>query len=90
MTCSARAVADVRARAQQRGAWSIRTYQTNDSKHWRDRAAQIRGIAITMQGTEVAILMGDLANDYDKIADKNERQPTKENKRNWVTEETGS
>ena len=68
----------------------MRTNQTNDSKRWRDRAAQIRGIAITMQGTEVAILMGDLANDYDKIADKNERQPTKENKRNWVTEETGS
>jgi hypothetical protein len=59
----------------------MRTHQTNDSKHWRDRAAQIRGIAIKMQGTEAAILMGDLANDYDKFADNNERQVTKENKR---------
>ena len=58
----------------------MRTNQTNDSKRWRDRAAQIRGIAIKMQGTEAAILMGDLANDYDKMADKNERQATKENK----------
>jgi protein subunit release factor A len=55
----------------------MRTNQTNDSKHWRDRAAQIRGIAIKMQGTEAAILMGDLANDYDKFADNNERQTTK-------------
>ena len=59
----------------------MRTHQTNDSKHWRDRAAQIWGIAIKMQGTEAAILMGDLANDYDKFADNNERQATKENKR---------
>jgi hypothetical protein len=56
------------------------TNQPNDSKHWRDRAAQFRGIAIKMQGTGAAVLMGDLANDYDKIADKNERQATKENK----------
>jgi hypothetical protein len=59
----------------------MRTLQTNDSKHWRDRAARIRGIAIKMQGTEAAVLMGDLANDYDKFADNNERQATKENKR---------
>jgi hypothetical protein len=58
----------------------MRTNQTNDSKHWRDRTAQIRGIAITMQGTGAAVLMGDLANDYDKMADKNERQATKMNK----------
>jgi protein subunit release factor A len=58
----------------------MRTHQTNDSKHWRDRAAQIRDIAIKMQGTEAAILMGDLANDYDKFADNNERKPIKENR----------
>jgi hypothetical protein len=52
----------------------MQTHQTNDAKHWRNRAAQIRGIAIKMQGTEAAILMGDLANDYDKFADNNERQ----------------
>jgi hypothetical protein len=55
----------------------MRTNQTNDSKHWRERAAQIRDIAIKIQGTEAAILMGDFANDYDKFADNNERQTTK-------------
>jgi hypothetical protein len=58
----------------------MRINQTNDSKHWRDRAAHFRGTAITMQGTGAAVLMGDLANDYDKRADKNERQATKANK----------
>jgi len=53
------------------------TNQPNDSKHWRDRAAQIRGIAIKMQGTEAAILMGDLANDYDKFATTTSAKPPK-------------
>jgi hypothetical protein len=30
-----------------------------------------------MNGTAAAILFGDLANDYDKIADKNERRAMK-------------
>jgi hypothetical protein len=50
--------------------------QTHDSKHWRNRAGNIRAVAATMQGTEAHILMNDLANDYDKFADKAERQAT--------------
>ena len=57
----------------------MRIPQTND-KHWRDRAGQFRTLALTMKGTEAAVLMADLADDYDKIADKNERQVIKENK----------
>jgi hypothetical protein len=33
-----------------------------------------------MRGTAAAILMADLADDYDKIADKNERHATKAGK----------
>lgn len=48
--------------------------QTHDSKHWRNRAATIRAVAATMQDTSAGTLMGDLAHDYDKFADKAERQ----------------
>jgi hypothetical protein len=55
----------------------MHTNQTNDSKHWRERAGMMRSLATTMQDTEAAVLMGDLANDYDKMADENERQTSK-------------
>jgi hypothetical protein len=42
----------------------------NDSQHWRSRAAQMRGIAIKMMGTEAAILINDLADEYDRLAEK--------------------
>jgi hypothetical protein len=42
---------------------------TNDPQHWRDRAAQMRALARTMADPKIAILMADLAADYDKLAD---------------------
>jgi len=49
--------------------------ETNDPKdpqHWRNRAAQIRSLAARMAGSEAAILMNDLAADYDKLAERAE------------------
>jgi hypothetical protein len=37
----------------------------DDPQHWRDRAAQMRALA----GSEAAILMNDLATDYEKLAE---------------------
>jgi protein subunit release factor A len=45
---------------------------TNDPQHWRDRAAQMRSLAATIGGSEAAILMNDLAADYDKLAERAE------------------
>jgi hypothetical protein len=45
---------------------------TNDPQHWRDRAAQMRSLAAKMAGSEAAILMNDLAADYDKLAERAE------------------
>jgi hypothetical protein len=42
----------------------------NDPQHWRDRAAQMRSLAAMMVGSEAAILMNDLADDYDKLAER--------------------
>jgi hypothetical protein len=56
----------------------MRAKRTSDSKHWRERAGQMRALAITMKDTEAGILMDDLADEYDKIAEKSERQTTKE------------
>jgi hypothetical protein len=44
--------------------------RTNDPKHWRDREAQMRALALTMTDSETTILMNDLAADYDKLADR--------------------
>jgi hypothetical protein len=43
---------------------------TNDPNHWRDRAAQMRALALTMKDPETVILMNDLADDYDRLADR--------------------
>jgi hypothetical protein len=43
---------------------------TNDPQHWRDRAAKMRELARTMTDTETAILMNDLAADYDRLAER--------------------
>jgi hypothetical protein len=48
--------------------------KTNDSKHWRDRAVKMRAIVVTMKDTHAHILMNDLADDYDNLADDRERQ----------------
>jgi hypothetical protein len=54
----------------------MRTTQTNGSKHLRDRAVKMRAIVATMQDTQAHVLMNDLADDYDKLADNRERQAT--------------
>jgi hypothetical protein len=41
---------------------------TSSPQHWRDRAAQMRSLALTMKDREVITLMTDLAADYDKLA----------------------
>jgi hypothetical protein len=43
---------------------------TNDPKHWPERAAQMRALALTMKDPEVAILTNDLATDYEKLTDR--------------------
>jgi hypothetical protein len=43
---------------------------TNDPEHWRNRAAQMRSVAGKMAGSDAAILMNDLAAEYDKLADR--------------------
>jgi hypothetical protein len=43
---------------------------TKDPQHWRERAAKMRELARTMTDTESAILMNDLAADYDKLAER--------------------
>jgi hypothetical protein len=43
---------------------------TNNPNHWRDRAAQMRALTLTMKAPETVILMNDLAADYDKLADR--------------------
>ena len=40
----------------------------DDAKHWRERAAKMRELARTMTDTGPAVLMNDLAADYDKMA----------------------
>jgi hypothetical protein len=42
----------------------------NDPKHWRDRAAEMRALAETMQDAETIAIMNRLADDYDKLADR--------------------
>ena len=41
---------------------------STDPQHWRERAARLRDLAIKMMGTEAAILINDLADDYDSLA----------------------
>jgi hypothetical protein len=42
----------------------------DNPKRWRDRAAKMRGLAVKMAGSHAAILMNDLAIDYEKHAEK--------------------
>jgi hypothetical protein len=48
------------------------TRNTNDPQHWRDRAAQLRSLAVKMAGSQAAVLIDDLAADYDKLAERAE------------------
>jgi hypothetical protein len=42
--------------------------RTNDPQHWRDRAAQTRLLASKMAASDAAILLNDLAFEYDLAA----------------------
>jgi hypothetical protein len=42
-----------------------------DPQHW-ERAAQMRALAVKMAGSEAAILINDLAADYEKLAERAE------------------
>jgi hypothetical protein len=44
--------------------------EINDSKHWRNRAAEMRVLSNTMTDPEVVAKMLKLANDYDQLADR--------------------
>jgi hypothetical protein len=42
----------------------------DDSKHWRNRAADMRVLSNSMKDPEVVARMLKLANDYDKVAEQ--------------------
>jgi hypothetical protein len=44
----------------------------NDAKHWRDRAAEMRALSLSMDDVEAQRTMLRLASDYDKLADRAE------------------
>ena len=44
----------------------------NDSKHWRDRAAEMRVLSDEIKDSKAQRMMLKLANDYDKLADRAE------------------
>jgi hypothetical protein len=47
----------------------------DDPQHWRDREAQMRALAVKMAGSEAAILVNDLATDYEKLAERAKSGP---------------
>jgi hypothetical protein len=51
-----------------------RSETTNNPKHWRARAAQMRALAACMSKTETTAIMVRLADDYDKRADRTEER----------------
>lgn len=42
----------------------------NDAKHWQERATEMRTLAGEMKDTNAARLMHNLADDYDKLAER--------------------
>jgi hypothetical protein len=44
--------------------------RVNDSKHWRDHAAQIRALSDKMSDSDAVAAMLRLADDYDILADR--------------------
>jgi hypothetical protein len=46
----------------------------NDSKHWRDRAAEMRLLATEMKDAQTKATMLKLADDYDKLAVRAEKR----------------
>lgn len=59
----------------------------NDSKHWRDRAAEMRALSEEMTDNEARTMMLRLASDYDKLGDRADIRAnggTPPEKRNWA------
>jgi hypothetical protein len=46
-----------------------------DEKHWRKRAAEMRSLAAAMPDHQQSVLMTDLAEEYDRLADKAALRP---------------
>jgi hypothetical protein len=42
----------------------------NDSKHWHDRAAEMRALSDMMKDPETVSIMLRLADDYDRLAER--------------------
>jgi hypothetical protein len=42
----------------------------NDSKHWRDRADEMRSLSLMMQQFDTASMVLKAAEDYDRLADR--------------------
>ena len=55
---------------------SMSTDDTNSAQQWRERAAQMRLLAVKMAGSEAGILINDLAVHYDELADQAARKET--------------
>ena len=52
----------------------MRVVPANGSQYWRDRAVKMRAVVVTMKDTGAHILMNDLADDYDRLANDKERK----------------
>jgi hypothetical protein len=46
----------------------------DDVKHWRDRGAEMRVLAMDMRDIEAREIMNRLAHDYDQLADRTQRR----------------
>jgi hypothetical protein len=53
-----------------RGAQVMTLQSPYDVKHWRDRAAEMRGLSEEMKDPKAKVLLLDLADDYDRLADR--------------------
>jgi hypothetical protein len=52
----------------------VRYPRLNDAKQWQVRAVKMRALAERLGNPNAARLMHDLANDYDKLADRAEER----------------